>query len=125
VQGTPVVLLFDWPTGKPRHTLKIGTDNDGFVYDLHLHPDGFVMAVTSGQPGTGKFFFQRPEDAQPFFLAPLANCHALAVHPNGSRLAVSATNGGSSGNGRQLNQKKEYPGNWSPLHIWDMPRTAG
>jgi hypothetical protein len=81
-----------------------------------------VMAVTSGQPGQGKFLFQRLEDAQPFFLAAgMANCHSLAVHPNGRRLVVSGTNANSSGNGRQLGQNKEYPGNFSPLHVWELP----
>ena len=50
----------------------------------------------------------------------MPNCHSLAVHPNGRRLAVTATNGGSNGNGRQLDKSGEYPGNWSPVHIWEM-----
>ena len=122
VEGVPVLLLFDWTTGKLKATLKGANDNEGFALDAHFHADGFVMAVTSGQPGQGKFFFQRPEDAQPFFITTkMANCHALAVHPNGRRLAISATNANSNGNGRRLGPNKEYPGNWSPIHIWDMP----
>ncbi|HKI32213.1 MAG TPA: WD40 repeat domain-containing protein [Gemmataceae bacterium] len=123
VQGIPTLLLFDWATGKLRQTLKGANDNEGFVLDVHFHPDGFVMAVTSGQPGQGKFFFQRPEDAQPFFVTTkMANCHALAVHPNGTRLAVAATNANSNGNGRRLGPNKEYPDNWSPVHVWDVPK---
>ena len=123
VQATPLIVCFDWQTGQRKHTLKFGTENDGYVYDLHFHPDGFVMAVTSGQPGQGKLFFQRPEDAQPFFLTPkIPNCHALAVHPNGTRLAVAATNANSAGNGRVLGKDKEYPGNFSPIYLWDLPK---
>jgi hypothetical protein len=110
----------DVATGKVRQTRKIGTDNDGFVHDLHLHADGFVMAVSSGQPGNGKLFFQREGDAEPFFSAAIPNCHSLAVHPDGKRLAVVATNAGSSGNGRVLDKDKNYPGNWSPVVLWDM-----
>jgi WD40 repeat protein len=121
VQGTPTILLFDWQSGQPKHTLHVGNDGDGYVFDLLMHPDGFVIAVTSGNPGTGKLFFQRPGDAQPFFLATkMANCHSLSLHPNGRRLVVAATNGGSNGNGRLL-KNMEYPGNWSPLHVWDLP----
>jgi hypothetical protein len=59
---------------------------------------------------------------QPFFLAPaMPNCHSLAVPPNYKRLVVSVTNGSSNGNGRVLDKNKEYPGNWSPLHVWDLP----
>jgi WD40 repeat protein len=124
VQGVPTILLFDWQTGKVQHTLKHGADGDAYVYDVHFHPAGFLMAVSSGNPGVGKFYFQQPGDAQPFFVTPkMANCHSLAVHPNGSRFVVSATNGGSNGNGRGAN-KDNYPGNWSPLVVWDMPKSG-
>jgi len=122
VEATPLLLAYDWASRQLKRTLKLGTDRDGFVLDLNWHADGFVMAVTSGQPGSGKLLFQRLEDAQPFFTsAGMANCHALAVHPNGRRLVVSATNANSNGNGRVKGANKEYPGNWSPLHVWEMP----
>jgi WD40 repeat protein len=126
VQATPLLLLFRWASGAVSQTLRIGGTNDGFVHDVSVHADGFIMGVTSGQPGSGKLFFHRPGDAQPFFLdTTMANCHALAVHPQGRRLVVSATNRGSNGNGRVLNKNKEYPGNFSPLHVWDMPADRG
>jgi WD40 repeat protein len=121
-QGTPTILLFDWDSGQVAHTLKVGNDVDGFVHDVAWHADGFLMAVTSGNPGTGKFFFMRPEDKAPFFLhTKLANCHALDIHPDGRRLVVSATNANSNGNGRKIGKGTEYPGNWSPIHFWELP----
>jgi WD40 repeat protein len=124
VEATPLLLAFDWATGQVKHTLAPGTERDGFVLDLAWHADGFVMVVTSGQPGSGKLLFSRLEDAQPFFTAAMANCHSLAVHPDGSRLIVSATNANSSGNGRVKGENKEYPGNFSPLHVWELPKPA-
>jgi hypothetical protein len=107
-----------------HHTLQGGPPDEGFIHHLAWHQDGFVMAVTSGQPGHGKLFFQRLGDAQPFWTSTgVANCHALAVHPGGKRLVVAATNGNSNGNGRRLGKNKEYPGNWSPLFVWDFPAT--
>jgi WD40 repeat protein len=89
----------DWAGGQLRHTLEIGGDSDGFVDDLWMHPD-----------------------ARPFFvLASLANSHALAVHPNGRRLAVSASNTGTNGNGRRVGKGGEYAGNFSPVHLFDLP----
>ncbi len=123
VQGTPLILLFDWQTGKRMHTHKFGADNDGFVYDLAFHPAGFLMAVTSGQPGSGKLLFHRPGDAQPFFLTdengqlPLA-----ALIP---REAVDRV-GHQRRQQRQrptIGKNKEYLGNWSPLHVWDFPHS--
>lgn len=122
VQGTPAFLVFDWKSGKTVQTRTVATNNDGFVHDLHVHAAGFVMGVTSGQPGNGKLFFQRAEDAQPFFITPaMPNCHSLAVH--GKRIAVLAS-GGNFGNGRQLDAKGEYPGGTSPVVIWEMPNAS-
>jgi hypothetical protein len=124
VQAVPLLLFFDWTTGKLLHTIKGSADTEGYILDLSWHSDGFVMAVTSGQPGNGKLFFQRPGDAQPFFVAAKPNCHALAVHPNGRRLVVAATNANSAGNGRVLDKNKEYVGNTSPLFVWDLPKVG-
>lgn len=121
VQGVPTILLFDYATGKLLHTMKVGNDGDGYVHDLHFHPAGFVMAVSSGNPGVGKFYFHQPGQEQPFFTAAKPNCQSLAVHPNGTRLVISTTNGGSNGNGRQPG--KDYPGNFSPLVVYDLPKT--
>ncbi len=123
VQGSPTIVVFDWQTGMRKHTLTLGGEGDGFVYDMHFHRDGFLMAVTSGNPGSGKFLFIDPRHKEPFFVTTkMPNCHSVAIHPNGTRLAVTATNGGSNGNGRQLDKDGNYPGNWSPVHIWEMPR---
>lgn len=121
VQGVPTILLFDWETGKTKHTIKVGNDGDGLVYDVQLLPEGIVMAVSSGNPGVGKMFLFRPGDEAPFFITPkMANCQSLDLHPNGRRLAVVATSAGN-GNGRKLNAKGEYEGNKSTIHLFDLP----
>ncbi len=102
VQGVPLVLLFDWATGKQKHSLALGDKTDCFVHDLLLHAEDFVMAVTSGTPGRGKLVFWRPGEAKPFFeTTQMPNCHSLALHADGRRLAVAATSANSNGNGRQ------------------------
>lgn len=121
VQGVPTVLLFDWAAGTVTHTLSVGATGDAFVYEVDFHPAGFVIGITSGNPGTGKFFFHRPGDEEPFFLSTkMRNCHSMAIHPDGRHLIVSATNTGSNGNGRRL-KDGEYVGNYSPLHLWELP----
>jgi len=123
VQGTMEVIVYDWDSGKIKTTFKGSADTEGYVYDIAFHPVGYFMAVTSGQPGQGKLFFQRLDEAQAFFTLPLANCHALALRPDGARIVVSATNANSSGNGRQIGKGKEYPGNYSPLHVFEFSKT--
>jgi len=120
VQGIPLVLAFDWKSGQSKPLYKGATDAEGYVLDLHWHSDGFLVFVTSGQPGQGKLIFHRPSEPQPFFTQPLPNPHSLTFH--GKRVIVSATNGNSSGNGRVKGKgANDYPGNFSPLHIYDLP----
>jgi len=121
VQGISLILSFDWASGKGTPLYKGATDNEGYVYDMAWHPGGFLIAITSGQPGQGKLFFQQPGDALPFYTVAIPNPHSLAVHPEGKRLVVAATNANSSGNGRAVGKNKEYPGNFSPLHVFDLP----
>jgi WD40 repeat protein len=122
VQGIPTVLVFDWATGERQQALDFGQSGDVYVTDLLFHPEGFVAVAISGNPGVGKLMFRRLTDEAPFFTSTkMANCHSVSLHPDGLRWAVAATNGGSNGNGRNLNAQGEYPGNWSPIHILASP----
>ncbi len=122
VQGAPTVLLFDWATGKLTKTIELS--GDVFVEDIRFDPNGFLMLAVSGNPGSGKLVYVHLDDTKPFFEVKLSNCHALSVHPDGKRLAVSVTNANSSGNGRPKSKdgSKEYPGNWSQLVLFDLPQ---
>lgn len=123
VQGTPTAYFFEGDAARPRHTLSIGGTGDGYMGELAFRRDGSVVAVTSGNPGTGKFFVQRPGEPRPQFVTTaMPNCHTLAVHPEGRRLIIAATNSGSNGNGRPT-RNGQYPGNFSPLHEWELPAT--
>lgn len=122
VQGSASILVFDFASGELRKTCDFGGDDTGYVTDLAFHPDGFLMLTTSGQPGNGKLVFRRIADEVPFFeTTKMPNCHSVTIHPSQPKLAVVATNAGSSGNGRRLNSDGTYPGNFSPIHIWTFP----
>jgi len=121
VQGEPTVLLFDWDSGKQLHKLTLGAKNECFVHEMMLHDEGFVIAVTSGTPGNGRLSFTKPGDEKPFFVGPnsMQNCHSVALHPGGKRLAVVSTSRGSNGNGRPLKDGK-YLGNHSPITLMEL-----
>jgi len=122
VEGTPLLLAIDWAEGKTTFTRELGTEKGGFVTDLEWHPDGFVMATTSGQPGNGQFLLMRPDQEKPFFVATKQiNCHSLAVDAKRTRAIVAATNANSSGNGRVKGKgDMDYPNNSSPLQVWQL-----
>jgi WD40 repeat protein len=124
VQGLPSIMVFNWETGQVVKSFELGKEGDVYVTDLAFHPEGFLMVTISGNPGTGKLIFRRIEDDAPFFeTTKMPNCHSVTLHPDRRRLAVVATNGGSNGNGRNLDKDGKYPGNHSPIHIWMLPAT--
>lgn len=123
VQGTPTVLTFEVATGKAAPLTDFGS---GYVYicDLQFMPDGGRAVVLSGNPGSGKFALYKPGEAKPYFESTkFANCHSVDVHPAGKRLAVLGVNSNTSGNGRVKgkNGEMDYPSNWSPINIVELP----
>ena len=120
-QSIPTIVFFDYATGKLTKTFTHGTNKEGWIHDLVAHPDGSLMAVTSGSPGSGMVFLTKPDASEPFFVhTKLANCHALALHPDGKRFIVTSTNRDSNGNGRTLGKDGEYKTNSSPLNLFEL-----
>ncbi len=121
VQCIPLLVAFDLATGKRLSQYKGANDNEGYVTDLAWHKSGYVIFTTSGQPGQGKFHGWKLGDAAPFFSGgKLPNCHSVALHPDGDRVAVSATNANSSGNGRVKGTAGDYPENTSPIQLYTL-----
>lgn len=123
VQCIPLLVAFDYATGKRLSQYKGANDNEGYVTDLAWHPDGFVIFTTSGQPGQGKFHIWKPGEAKALFSGgKLPNCHSVALHPDADKIAVGATNANSSGNGRVKGAGGDYPENTSPIQLWSLPK---
>jgi WD40 repeat protein len=121
VVGVPTLLLFDIETGKQTFKWTLGSDNDCFVADVHIHDDGFLSLVTYGTPGQGQLLYVQPGEATPFFTRKLTNPQSLAWHPAGRRLAVVTTSAGSNGNGRPLDKGGNYKTNQSPIQVFRVP----
>lgn len=120
-QGKPTLMTWSFETGEAGKPVQQGEPKDGHVEDLALHPAGYLLGVTSGVPGNGRIFCWRPGEEQPFFThTKIANIQSVALHPDGRRLAVTATNRDSGGNGRQVGKDGEYKGNHSPVHLFGL-----
>lgn len=123
VECTPMLFAFDLASGKRLSQWKGGSEKEGYVTDLAWHKGGLVIFTTSGQPGQGKFHIWKPGDEKTLFSGGKSpNCHSVALHPDGTTLAVSATNANSSGNGRVKGNGGEYPANSSPIQLWSLPK---
>lgn len=120
-QSIPTILFFEYATGKLLRTFNHGAAKDGFIHDLVTHREGYLMAVTSGVPGNGMVILTRPEEKEPFHVhTKLANCHAIALHPDMKHFVVTSTNRDSNGNGRRLTKDGEYGNNNSPLNLFEL-----
>ncbi len=125
VEALPHVKFFNWSDGTEIQTLSIGEKTEGFVHELAFHPAGYWIGVCSGQPGRGRYFFHRTGEPAPFFTGDqlMPNCHSVALHPSGTRLAV-LSNAGTFGQQRSQAREGIYPGNTSPIHVFDLPKAA-
>lgn len=121
--GRAHVRLFDFESGKIRHSVALGDEGkDVFAHDVALHPDGYLIACTTGQSGTGNLILHRPGDEKPIYQSNRGtiNCHGLALSPWKNQIAVAATNRGSNANGRKLDKEGNYPNNHSPIFLFDL-----
>ncbi|WP_395747521.1 WD40 repeat domain-containing protein [Prosthecobacter sp.] len=120
-QSVPTILHFDFAGGTLTRTFTHGANKEGFIHDLVQHPQGCLMAVTAGTPGSGMLFLTNPADKEPFHVnTKMPNCHSLALHPDGKHFIVTSTNRDSNGNGRSLGKNGEYKTNSSPLHLFEV-----
>lgn len=87
--GNPMVLIYDWESGKLTHKLVPETEFSGFAWGLVWHPDGFVIGVGGGGSG-GTLWFWKPDQEKSFFTFKLPNQgFDVDLHPDGKRLAVA------------------------------------
>lgn len=87
--GKPMVLVYDWESGKLTQKLRPETDFTGFALGVVWHPDGFLIGAGSGNSG-GALWFWKPDQEKSFFSFKLPNeGFDLDLHPDGARLAVA------------------------------------
>lgn len=90
--GNPLVVLFDWASGKQKQLLQPKVKFQGMAWGVILHPDGFLASVGGGNGGM--LWFWKANDPKDFFSLKLPNnARDLALHPDGRRLAVAFFDG--------------------------------
>lgn len=123
-QSVPTCNVFDFATGKLKHTMNYGTPKEGAIEDALIHPNGYVLAATSGNPGTGRVIRFKVEEKTVFDdTISLANCQAVSLHPDGQHFIVVSTNSGS-GNGRPKTADGSYPANVCPVNLYFLPEAS-
>lgn len=90
--GNPLVVLFDWETGKVKQLLKPKAAFQGTAWGVVCHPDGHIISTAGGNGGM--LWFWKADAANDVFAFKLPqNARDLALHPDGKRLAVPCNDG--------------------------------
>ena len=121
--GKPTVVLLGWESGERTQLLQWenADPSEGIALDAAWHPDGSLMAATSGQPGKGAVYFWRPGEKAPHYLdKKFSHSRSVSLDANGRRLAVARVTvkpGEVAGNGRKTGKDGAYLGLISRVHI--------
>jgi len=125
VRGRARIRSWDFSSAKVKHDFEIGDEGkDVFAHDFALHPDGYIITATTGQPGQGNLILVRPGEKEPIFKSNkgTVNCHGVALSPDHKQFAVTTTNKGSNGNGRRLDKEGKYANNSSPIYLFSLEK---
>jgi WD40 repeat protein len=87
--GNPLVVHFDWKTGKAKQ-LKTKEAYQGTGWGVAVHPAGFTVAA--GGAGNGRIWFWTGEENDHAVTVP-ASARDMALHPTGTALAVAGHTG--------------------------------
>jgi WD40 repeat protein len=85
--GNPLVVLFDWASGKQKQLLRPRINFNGTAWGVAFHPAGFILGVGGGNGGA--LWAWKAEQALSTYALTLPNnARDLALHPDGRRLAI-------------------------------------
>ncbi len=86
--GKPIVVLFDWETGKQLRVMESADAFQGSVFGVKFSPAGDFIVAAGGGNG-GALWFWKPQDVKSFHMVKIDQvARDLAMHPDGLRLAV-------------------------------------
>ncbi|MBS0267276.1 MAG: hypothetical protein JSS02_35455, partial [Planctomycetes bacterium] len=86
--GNPLILLFDWESGKLLRPLRPKEAIQGSVWGMKFHPSGEFL-IGAGGGGAGAMWFWKTTEEPSFYAMGLPSvAYDLALHPDGLRLAV-------------------------------------
>ncbi len=91
----PIIVLFDWESGKETKQLKSADDNVKVIaWGVKYHSDGFVLGGIADRSGKGEVWFYRPEDDKPFHTMKLPSAaRGMDLLSDNRRIAIAHADG--------------------------------
>lgn len=90
----PIIMLFDWSTGKETAQLKPDKAFQGIAWGVRFHPDGFLIGAGADRSGKGELWFQKTSEAEFSETVKLPKAaRGLDLLSDGLHLAVAHSDG--------------------------------
>jgi WD40 repeat protein len=90
--GNPLIVTFDWATGKQKLALKTREGFQGTMWGVGFHPAGYVVGTAGGNGGA--LWFWKTDQEKDFHAMKFPqNARDLDLHPDGKRLAIPFQDG--------------------------------
>lgn len=90
--GNPLVVLFEWKTGKVRQQLKPAAAFQGTAWGVAFHPDGYIVGGGGGNGGQ-VWFWKTDQPASFHTVTHSVSFRDMALHQRGDQLAVACADG--------------------------------
>lgn len=85
--GNPIILLFDWASGKQKLQMKPKAAFQGTAWGVVFHPNGYLLGVGGGNGGA--FWAWKLDNPVAFHTLTLPNnARDLDLHPDRTRVAI-------------------------------------
>ena len=87
--GNPLVVVLDYLTGEKKQACVGSKKPRGTIWNVHFHPDGFLIGSDSGHEG-GHLYFWKVDSPNEFFDFALPTfCYDSDLHPDKLRIVTT------------------------------------
>ena len=91
----PIIVVFDWETGKQVQQLKSADSNvKGIAWGVRYHPNNFIIGGIADRSGKGELWFFKPGEEKAFHTMKLTSAaRGVDLLADGRRLAIAHADG--------------------------------
>jgi WD40 repeat protein len=115
----PIIVVFDWKTGKATKQLRAGEKFKGVAWAVRFHPQGFTIGAGAEKNGKGEIWFYKGDQEKAFHTFPTKSAARALDLVGNERLAVAHADGSV-----RVYQMTAKPSDPDPNHRATKPSTS-
>ncbi len=89
----PIIVVFDWETGKVTQQLKAEENFKGIAWGIRFHPQGFTIGAGADKSGRGELWFYNSDKEEAFHTFKMKSAARALDLVGDDRLAVAHADG--------------------------------